>query len=778
MGILKEYNSSSPFKTENISMKSLLLQVALFCLLSLTAFGQKYAVSSGAWTGTIWANSATGTAGEASQPTASDDVVVDSAVVVGVNDSSPVCKNILFADTTARLAMNAGGVLNLNGNFVLKSSLHNAFSAWASGAKLRFTGAGPSMIQNLSLLNTGKMSTFMEIQIDKPNPLDTVRTPGNDSKLALGTSLEIISGIFYLGSADDINTRLLDGTGAPAATITIEPNGKFYMAAGASQIRSGVAGTNPIGKMTIRGSATVSTTSTNRMNIGTIDVESGGLLTLNTGWSTSNLNLFNPGIITVKEGGMVSHVTTTNIWAAGTTMLLNKGGVYKTSSSLTIFPPTFSNNGTVRYARTSSVQNIIDTNYFRLEISFDSTKTWTLGANRVIADTLEINNTSTLKILSAVPRTLTVNGTVRLTSGTLDNSDANAALTLGENVLVSRATGTLVKEPVFGSAVNARYTSSVVTVTTGPEIPTAPGVLKRLTINSARGVQLGKDATVNDSLILDDGYLFLGNNTLTLAAAAGVGGSPCDTSMVVQSGTGMLKQSIAAPKTLLFPIGDTTAPARYTPAQLAFTSGTFADGSVTVKAVSAKHPSLRTTDSSYINRYWTVTPQGISAFSADVQFTYHDSDVVGSESKIILGQYAAGTWVEFTKADTAANLLTGTVTQFGDFTGVKNSSTVGVQPVSKIIPAVYSLEQNYPNPFNPSTTICYGLPKQSRVRLNIYSLLGQKVHEAVNTQQDAGIHTAVWNAAVSSGVYYYRIEASPIDGAQPFVRTYKMLLMR
>ena len=777
MGIPKVCNSPIPFQKENIFMKTV-LHVALFCLLSVVALAQKYAVTSGAWTGTIWANSATGVAGEATQPTATDDVVIDSAIVVSVASSTPACKNISFADTSARLAMNAGGVLNVNANFILKSALHNAFSAWASGAKLRFTGAGPSMIQNLSLLNTGKMSTFMEIQINKLNSTDTVKTPGNDSKLALGTSLEIISGVFYLGTADDINTRLLDGTGAPLATITIEPNGKFYMAAGASQIRSGVAGTNPIGKMTIRGSATVSTTSTNRMNIGTIDVESGGLLTLNTGWSTSNLNLFNPGIITVKEGGMVSHVTTTNIWAAGTTMLLNKGGVYKTSSSATIFPPTFSNNGTVRYARTTSPQTIIDTNYFRLEISFDSTKIWTLGANRVIVDTLEINNTSTLKILSTVPRTLTVNGTVRLTSGTLDNSDTNATLVLGENVLISRATGALAKEPVFGSAVSARYTSSQLTITTGPEIPTAPGILKKLTINSARGVQLGKDATVNDSLILDDGYLFLGDKTLTIAAAAGVGGSPCDTSMVVQTGTGMLKRLIDAPKVLLFPIGDTTMPARYTPAQLTFTAGSFTDAAVTVKAVSAKHPSLRSTDSSYINRYWTVKPVGISGFSANVQFAYHDSDVVGSESRIVLGQYAAGTWEEYNTADTTANLLSGTVTHLADFTGVKNSSLVDVQPVSRIIPAAYSLEQNYPNPFNPATTIRYGLPKQSRVKLEIYSLLGQKVHEAVNALQEAGIHIAVWNAGVSSGVYYYRIEATPVDGGQPFVRTYKMLLMR
>jgi hypothetical protein len=95
------------------------------------------------------------------------------------------------------------------------------------------------------------------------------------------------------------------------------------------------------------------------------------------------------------------------------------------------------------------------------------------------------------------------------------------------------------------------------------------------------------------------------------------------------------------------------------------------------------------------------------------------------------------------------------------------------------IPTEYSLNQNYPNPFNPSTTLRYGLPTRSTVRLLIYNLLGQVVKELVNTEQQAGYQSVVWNANVSSGLYFYRIEAtSKDDPSKRFVETKKMLLLK
>ena len=95
------------------------------------------------------------------------------------------------------------------------------------------------------------------------------------------------------------------------------------------------------------------------------------------------------------------------------------------------------------------------------------------------------------------------------------------------------------------------------------------------------------------------------------------------------------------------------------------------------------------------------------------------------------------------------------------------------------IPNTYSLSQNFPNPFNPSTTIEYGLPEKSTVRLRIFNILGQQVATLYDGEQSAGYQKVQWNANVASGVYFYRIEANSVsDPAKHLFDTKKMLLLR
>jgi len=109
-----------------------------------------------------------------------------------------------------------------------------------------------------------------------------------------------------------------------------------------------------------------------------------------------------------------------------------------------------------------------------------------------------------------------------------------------------------------------------------------------------------------------------------------------------------------------------------------------------------------------------------------------------------------------------------------------SSSITSVENISQgVIPNSYSLNQNYPNPYNPLTTIEYGLPARSTIRLVIYNVLGQVVKELINSEQQAGVQTVVWNANVSSGIYFYRLEATSLDSpSKRFVETKKMLLLK
>lgn len=91
----------------------------------------------------------------------------------------------------------------------------------------------------------------------------------------------------------------------------------------------------------------------------------------------------------------------------------------------------------------------------------------------------------------------------------------------------------------------------------------------------------------------------------------------------------------------------------------------------------------------------------------------------------------------------------------------------------------FKLDQNYPNPFNPITRISYILPEESNVTLTIYNALGEIVEVLVNEMQSAKSYEAVWNAGTHpSGVYFYSIEVSPVDGGNIFNESRKMILMK
>lgn len=95
-----------------------------------------------------------------------------------------------------------------------------------------------------------------------------------------------------------------------------------------------------------------------------------------------------------------------------------------------------------------------------------------------------------------------------------------------------------------------------------------------------------------------------------------------------------------------------------------------------------------------------------------------------------------------------------------------------------VAPTEYALYQNYPNPFNPTTTIRYALKRRGDVRLEIFSLLGQRVRTLVHQAQSAGVYSVVWDGTdeaerpVASGVYIVRLDAGE------FVAVKKMLLLR
>jgi Arylsulfotransferase (ASST)/Secretion system C-terminal sorting domain/Bacterial Ig-like domain/Kre9/KNH-like N-terminal Ig-like domain len=107
-----------------------------------------------------------------------------------------------------------------------------------------------------------------------------------------------------------------------------------------------------------------------------------------------------------------------------------------------------------------------------------------------------------------------------------------------------------------------------------------------------------------------------------------------------------------------------------------------------------------------------------------------------------------------------------------------NNTTTGVTAKDNLV-KTYKLYQNFPNPFNPSTSIEYSVPVESYVKIIVYNMIGQKIKTLVSSIKNAGFHTVNWNADnLSSGIYFYSINATAKNSSKDFYSVKKMILLK
>lgn len=105
-----------------------------------------------------------------------------------------------------------------------------------------------------------------------------------------------------------------------------------------------------------------------------------------------------------------------------------------------------------------------------------------------------------------------------------------------------------------------------------------------------------------------------------------------------------------------------------------------------------------------------------------------------------------------------------------DWSSTPNDDEVNVPKPTQLI-------GNHPNPFNPHTTISFHNAKAEPVQIVIYNTKGQIV-KTWNLEATTGTHSLSWDGrddsgtAVSSGVYYYRMQSGKYSS------TRKMVLMK
>ena len=103
-----------------------------------------------------------------------------------------------------------------------------------------------------------------------------------------------------------------------------------------------------------------------------------------------------------------------------------------------------------------------------------------------------------------------------------------------------------------------------------------------------------------------------------------------------------------------------------------------------------------------------------------------------------------------------------------------NPSTLNRTHVESEHPSTFPNKiSSYPNPFNPETILTYSIANPSHVKLDVYSITGQKVATLVDGTMSAGEHSVQFDGSnLASGIYLYRFTS------KRFEKTGKMILVK
>jgi hypothetical protein len=98
-------------------------------------------------------------------------------------------------------------------------------------------------------------------------------------------------------------------------------------------------------------------------------------------------------------------------------------------------------------------------------------------------------------------------------------------------------------------------------------------------------------------------------------------------------------------------------------------------------------------------------------------------------------------------------------------------------PKVTIVESAFNLGNNYPNPFNLTTEISYTLPEAGNVNLVVYDVMGNKVAEVINEDQNAGIYHITFDGTnLTQGIYFYRMIVNGISNKHEAVN--RMIISR
>ncbi len=253
-----------------------------------------------------------------------------------------------------------------------------------------------------------------------------------------------------------------------------------------------------------------------------------------------------------------------------------------------------------------------------------------------------------------------------------NNPTITDSLTINSGSLINRDTLNIIAQ---GNIINndthaSTGTGSLVLQGTKNQIISGSGNSQfgNLTVNNGadNGVTLTANTTINGVLTLTTGFLYTNEYLLTLGSTASIGGTPGNPSSKnwirtngVLSDAGIRKVfPDVSPSSFTFPIG---VDGKYTPVTYNVTFNASSPGSITVKPVNIKIPSLSNTLNDELQYYWHVTSTPFGGMSSVTHtYNYLQTDVTGNEANYVGARYYNNSWTNLGTAviNTGTNTIT------------------------------------------------------------------------------------------------------------------------
>ena len=567
------------------------------------------------------------------------EVNVTNNATVTVNSTGTLNLGTNVLSGTGAFTLDSGGTLGIGstGGIASSGSTGNiqvsgsrTFSAGANynynGTSAQITGTGlPATVNNLTSNNSTSVTLTASVSVSanlsvSAGTLD-LSTYTADRASAGGT-LTVANGA----------TLKIGGTGTlPAnySTHVIGATGTVEYAGSTTTVASLNSGQD-YGNLTISGSGV---TTSNSFGVATaLTVSNGGSLisygtvTMRNGSSISNSGTLQFLVLAIADSATV---TTSSSFDVTASLSVGSGANFSPSSgTITMYGGSLANSGTLAFQNFAVAAN----------------QTVTGSGDFSVAGTFTVNtgamfSPSAARIISG-SGTLTGSGTVKV-SRTAATADFSSQYTISNKTLTNLT--------VSYEGASAQVISAL----------TYGG----LSVNNAAGVTLAGDTTVN-------GLMNLYFGTITTSAYRLIISSTGSVNRTLGRVVGNFQKYVATGATSkTFEIGDAT---RYTPVAVSFGNVTVA-GNLTAKSTAGDHANIGSSginSAKSVNRYWTLTNNGIAFTDYNATFTFVAGDIDGGANtdNFIVGKYDVGTWTYPTVGTKAATStqITG-VTSFSDF---------------------------------------------------------------------------------------------------------------